>query len=151
MSERILLEATNEAIFRQELQTAIGGVKVGRLHVVNERVTAPTITTLPVLDGQTVRIRSVVLARQVGGSAGVVGNSASWELVGTFKNVGGTLSQVGTTTYLVTHEDDSDLGTDYDITANVLSLQAEFNGATDSLNLEVVWNSYSYLHVLHES
>lgn len=147
-SERVLLEAEQPEIFKQELQQAFGVVKTARLVVKDERVGSPTITTLPVEDGKTVRVRTIAIARQVGGTSGTVGNSASWELVGTFKRIGNTLSQVGSTTFLVTHEDDADWGIRYEVTENLLYLQGEFNGPTDSLGLHVVFNTYSFIHTL---
>ena len=145
-SERVLLEAEQPEIFKQELQQAFGVVKTARLVVKDERVGSPTITILPVEDGKTVRVHTIVIARQVGGTLGTVGNSASWELVGTFKRIDSTLSQVGSTTFLVAHEDDADWGVRYEIAANLLHLQGEFNGATDSLGLHVVFNAYSFIH-----
>ena len=147
-SARILLEAEQPEVYKQELQQALGVVKTARLVVKDVDWGSPTITELPVEDGKTVRVRTIVIARQVGGDAGTVGNSASWELIGTFKRVDGVLSQVGSTTSLVTHEDDTDWGTRYEVYGNQLFLQGEFNGATASTGLHVVFNSYSYIHTL---
>lgn len=151
MSSRILLEADNAEIFRQELQQAFGTVKVARLVMRDLNNASVTITTLPVDIGQVVRIRTIVLAHQVGGSAGVIGNSASWDMYGTFKNVGGTISQVGTTSLVGAHTDDADWGVRYEVFENVLYIQSEFNGATNSENLHVVFNTYSYLHIMSGS
>lgn len=148
MSGRVLLEADNDLLFRQELQQALGGVKVGRLRVVDQTATLLTITPLPVLLGQVIRIRTVVLGRQVGGSAGTVGDVGSWEITGTFKNLSGTLAQVDATV-TVASEDNTDIAPVYTISSNVLSLDVQFTGG--STNYEYVFNSYSYIHVLSES
>ena len=122
-------------------------VKTARLVVKDERVGSPTITTLPVEDGRPYECAPSPL-RGRWGNVGNGGNSASWELVGTFKRIGNILSQVGSTTFLVTHEDDADWGIRYEVTENLLYLQGEFNGPTDSLGLHVVFNTYSFIHTL---
>lgn len=143
-SERILLEAEQPEIFRQELQQAFGVVKTARLVVKDERSGSPTITTLPVNDNTLIRVRTIALAQQIGGA----GNSASWEFAGTFKRVNGNLVQVGATTFTLTNEDDADWGIRYEVTENLLYIQGEFNGPTDSLDLHVVFNTYSFIHTL---
>jgi hypothetical protein len=143
-SERILLEAEHPSIFKQELQQAIGFVKAARLIVRDERTPTPTITTLPVNEGEVVHVRTIGLAKQVGGAQ----NAASWELVGTFQRVGGVLYQAGSTTMVTTHENDTDWGMRYEVVDDVLYVKGEFNGVNDSLDLHVVFNTYSYLHTL---
>ena len=145
---RVLLEADNLDIWRQEVQTAIGGVQVDRYVVKDQTAASFTIATLPCHSGEVLRVRAIVLAKQIGGSAGTIGNSATYELLATFKNLSGTLTQVGTTTVVAEHEDDTDWNAAFTITSNILTLTFSFNGATASTGLNVVCNAYSYLHTL---
>jgi len=150
MSGRALLEADSTEIFRQELQSAIGAVRGARVVIQNQRVGSPTIDEFPVGLGKTVRIRSVILARQFGGSNGTLGDSGSWEMVGTFKNISGTVSQVDETTFYVTHEDNSDVGVRFFTDGFKVYVQGQFTGATDSLGLDYVFSAYTYIHELSE-
>ncbi len=143
---RVLLEADNPDIFRQEIQQAFGTVHASRKVVKDLTNATVTLTTIPI-DGQLVRVRSLIMARQVDGS----NNCAAWEMYGTFKNVNGVLSQVDTTDFVHQHEDDNDWGVRYELFENVLYLQSEFNGATNATGLHIVFNVYSFLHTLKDA
>jgi hypothetical protein len=149
MSGKALLEAESTEIFRQELQSAMGAVRAGRLVVQNVRFAANTIDEFPVGLGKTVRIRTICLGRQFSGTNGAVGDSGSWEFVGTFKNIGGTVTQVGTTTDLIQHRNNSDVAMRYFTDGYKVYVQALFNGATDSLGLDYVFTTYTYIHELN--
>ena len=94
-SERVLLEAEQPEIFKQELQQAFGVVKTARLVVKDERVGSPTITTLPVEDGKTVRVRTIAIARQVGERRERWGTAPRGSLWVRLNVLGNILSQVG--------------------------------------------------------
>lgn len=145
---RVLLEAENVDIWRAEVSQAMGTVQADRLVVRGDTDTTFTLGTLSIRPGEVSRVRTIVLGKQVGGTSGTVGNAASYEICGTFKNLDGTVTQIGTTTALITHEDDADWGVAFSIASNVLSLTVSFNGATASTGLHVVFNAYSYLHTL---
>lgn len=70
--------------------------------------TNATVTTGQTLATSTAfnyQIETDVVARQTGGAAGTVGDLGSYSFVSSFRNVAGTVTQVGTTTSLVSHED----------------------------------------------
>ena len=147
MISRILLEATQPEIFQQEVQTAFGVVRTSRLFATDRDSVNNTITDIPVPANTTVQIRSIVLARHVSGSTGTVGTSGSWELVGTFKDVDGVLTQVGTDTLVVEHCDTT-WSVLYEVYQNRLYLQAVLPSPAYGVGQSLVWNAYTYLHIL---
>jgi hypothetical protein len=148
MSGRALLEADSPDIFRAELQSMLGFARGARLVIQNGRHASWTVDEFPIGLDKTVRVHTLVLARQFAGSNGAVGDSGSWEIVGTFKNIGGTVSQVDSTTVLVTHEDNNDVGVAYFTDGFKVYVQATFSGATDSLGLDYVFTAYTTIHEL---
>lgn len=77
--------------------------------------TPTTILSFTTASNFSYQVEVMCTARRTGGSAGTAGDSAGYKLFGTFKNVAGTLTQVGTTTAAHTAEDqagmDCTLGT----------------------------------------
>jgi|AACY02.16.fsa_nt_gi hypothetical protein len=82
---------------------------------------------------KTYTLLTTVAARRTGGSAGSAGDSAGYELFGAFKNVGGTLSQVGTTT-IVAKEDQAAWAADFAVSGT--DIQVSVTGAADN---DVSW------------
>jgi len=68
---------------------------VRRGEVVTTDGTATTIKTIPIPLGKTMRIFSTVTAKRIAGSSGSSGDSASYTIDGTYKNVAGTVSLIG--------------------------------------------------------
>ncbi len=67
--------------------------------------TQSTLHTFAIPTNKTVSLDCWVIARRTGGSAGANGDSASYRVVGTFKNISGVVTLVGALTNLFTHED----------------------------------------------
>lgn len=142
---RTLLQSEDPNIYKQELETALGGVVVARLRTLATTFLNNTITELIVPDNSTVLIRTCVLARQVSGNDGTAGDSGGWTLHGTFKNIGGSLFEVGTQT-LVSDHCDTNWSCAYEISNNRLYVQGVM--PTLGADRNVVWNTYSYLFTL---
>jgi len=71
-----------------------------------------------------------VLARRTGGTAGSAGDSASYLIVGCFKDISGTTTQVGSTSKLVEIESQAAWDVDFNISTNTVQLQV--TGAADN-------------------
>lgn len=87
----------------------------GNGNVSTTDATPTTVHTFTTASNRSYHYEVRCTARRTGGSAGTAGDTASYRLIGTFKNVSGTLTQVGTTTAIHTAEDqagwDCTLGT----------------------------------------
>lgn len=84
----------------------------------------------------TVTIEATVVARRTGGTAGTAGDGASYKIIGTFKNIGGTVTQIGTTTVVHSVEDQGGWDVEFSISGSNVSLVA--TGATDN---DISWHS----------
>lgn len=87
---------------------AIGDAQVTRMVVRRQSTDATTGSSTPNYqppDGATVSYRFLVAARQTGGAAGTVGDSARWTVEGLIRRAGTTVTQVGTATVTKTHND----------------------------------------------
>lgn len=51
-------------------------------------------------EGRTVMLDACIVARRTGGTAGVAGDSAFYKLTGAYKNIGGTLTGIGSPSLL---------------------------------------------------
>lgn len=63
----------------------------------------------------------------VGGSADTV--DAAYQIAGTFKNLAGTVSQIGTTTAVVSHESAAGCDAKFDVTGTTISVQVRDDAA----------------------
>jgi hypothetical protein len=78
-----------------QLWNAVYGIRTQ----VTAQTTDNTVTAIirvPVREGTTVMIDCKIVARRTGGSSGSDGDSAFYNLTGAYKNVGGTLTGIGT-------------------------------------------------------
>lgn len=66
-----------------------------------------TLQTFAIPSNHTAVIEARVLARRTGGSSGATGDSAAYTIQGTFKNISGTVTQVGSQTTVHQAEDQS--------------------------------------------
>lgn len=98
--------------------------------------TAVTIDTIPTTTDTCIMIDSKVIARRTGGTAGTAGDIAAYGRRAAFKNVGGVLTQVGTTTAIGTYE--SQVGWDCTIVGSGTNILVQGTGA---LNNNVTWHS----------
>lgn len=80
-----------------QLWTTTFGIRVNtKTLTTDDAVTA--VLRVPVPDGHTVMIAANIVARRTGGTAGVNGDSAWYQLAGAYKNIGGVLTGIGTPT-----------------------------------------------------
>lgn len=68
---------------------------IQRAEIVTTDATATTLKRIPIALGKTLRIHALVTARRFAGASGSAGDSASYTLEATYKNVDGTVSIVG--------------------------------------------------------
>jgi hypothetical protein len=92
--------------------------------------TQTNIMTLAVPTSTVTRLRCSLKAYRTGGSAGIAEDSAGYLFEATFKVKSGTATQVGTTTTLVTHEDQA--GWDFKVTASGGNLGVDVIGAVNN-------------------
>ena len=149
MSARVLLEADNLDIWRQEVQAALGTVRAARYVVRNSSATEFIIDTIPIQVDQVIRVHTTILAKQVSGTG--TGSVSSREMYATFKHFNGTVSQVGSTDDHGSVKDDTNWSQDYEIDGETVNVVAYFNGANGADGLHVVFNVYSYIHSMKES
>lgn len=107
--------------------------------------TAKTTTTdasntalqrVAVATDRTVLIEARVLARRTGGSAGSAGDSAGYVVRGTFKNVSGTVSLVGSVNADYTAEDQSGWNCGFAVSGQEVQLIG-----TGAANNNITWES----------
>lgn len=89
------------------------------------QTTDATVTSLATL--ATTDDYTYIITAEVQGAVNTGGNTAGYGRAATFKNVAGTLSQVGSTTALWTHEDAA--GWDCDIDADGTDIRIRVTGA----------------------
>jgi hypothetical protein len=146
---RALLQSDDANIFRQEVETSIGSVLVGRILTDSASTASTAIVTYTTVPDTTVRVRTVTLARQI--ANGTVGDSASYESVATFKNVSGTVTQVGSTTAVVSHSDSADWGIAFTVDGGNVVLSATLAGSTLGADVLIRWNSYLFIHSIRNA
>ena len=110
------------------------------IHKYQNRVatTNNTVTTLHTVATSTNNsyiVEAKVLARRTGGSSGTASDTAGYKIIGVFKNNGGTLTQVGTTTIEHTSEDQA--GWDCVFTVSGTNILVRVTGAT---NNNITWH-----------
>lgn len=99
--------------------------------------TVTTLQTIATASDISYTVETMVVARRTGGAAGAAGDSAGYKLFATFKNVAGTLTQVGATDK-VAQEDQAGWDADFDV--NTTNIRVRVTGAVDN---NVTWNSYT--------
>jgi len=97
--------------------------------------TVTTLKTFPTVLDTTYSIKVRVLARRTGGTAGTNGDSALYEKVACFRNILGTVTQLGTTTDLVTIESVPA----YDVTFDILATDIRLR-VTGVANTNITWH-----------
>lgn len=95
--------------------------------------TTTTVSSIGLNSDAAIQVTAAVVARRTGGVAGggAVGDTASYLLVGSYRNVGGTVTQVGTTTRLVEHEDDA--AWNCDLAINGTDIEVQVTGVVDTI------------------
>lgn len=93
-----------------------------------------TLATFTVPASTSVGVLAQVVARRTGGSAGTAEDAAHYILAGTFKNVAGTATQVGSTTVVHTAEDQAGWAAVFDVTGATFRVRV-----TGALNNNVSW------------
>jgi len=89
------------------------------------QTTNATPTNMPVLypdSDATYVFEALVVARYLSGGGGTAGDSAGYFIRGTFKSIGGTLTQIGTTARDI-WEDVAGYDANFAIVSNVLEVQ----------------------------
>ena len=124
------------------LQTALGGTSVNKTteqnRVTTTNATVTTIDTFATGSNTNYDITVKINARQTGGS-GTTGHGASYKMTATFRNIAGTVTQIGTTTYLATHEDNAAWNADFSISGtNILTR------VTGEASKNITWHLYSF-------
>lgn len=102
----------------------------GLQNVSTTNATVTTLKTVTIPSNTTVLLKATVVARRTGGSAGAAGDSASYEIAGTFRENAGTVAQVGTTTVLITHESQAGWDCVFDISG--LTVRVRVTGAVNN-------------------
>lgn len=106
--------------------------------VATNNATITTVETIATTTNTTIQIKAEVIGRRTGGTGGTAGDGAGYFIVGTFKNIGGTVTQIGTTTNLHTAEDQA--GWDCVFTISGTNILVQITGAT---NNQVVWHCHA--------
>lgn len=140
---RTLLEAENPEIFKTEVGMAVGYTQTDRLVSISPTTANnPFPTSIVVALNTTVQLRAKVFARQRAGD--VVGQSACFELIGTFKNVNGTVTQVDSTTTVCSHNDDNNWTLAFEISGERVLINCVYTDHTLEAGNTIVWTAYLY-------
>lgn len=140
---RTLLQAENLEIFKDEVGAAIGTCVTDRL--INRSPTDlinPFPFSIPVALNTTVQVRAKVFVRQRSGAS--VGQSACFELLGTFKNVSGVVTQVGTTTTLGNHNENANWSLTFSVSDARVYVNAVYTSTASEAGNTNVWTAYLY-------
>lgn len=106
--------------------------------VTTNNATITTVQTIATTTDTTLQIKAEVIGRRTGGTGGTAGDGAGYFIVGTFKNIGGTVTQIGTTTNVHVVEDQAGWGCVFTISGTNILVQ--ITGAT---NNNVVWHCHA--------
>jgi hypothetical protein len=140
---RTLLEAENAEIFKTEVGMAVGAVITDRLTSVNPTVSANSLpTSIPITLNTVSQIRAKVLARQRSGDA--PGQGACFEILGTFKNVNGTVTQIDSTTTICSHNDDNNWTLGFTVDGDRVYTQCTYTDPTLENGNTIIWTAYLY-------
>lgn len=97
--------------------------------------TVTALQRIAVPNNQSVYIEAIVIARRTGGSAGTAGDTAFYKRCGCFKNIAGTLSQVGST---VADTGEDQAGWDCSFASSGTNIVLT---ATGAINNNITWES----------
>jgi hypothetical protein len=140
---RTLLQAENPEIFKDEVGAAIGTCVTDRLVTRNPSATVnPFNASVPIALNTTTQIRAKALVRQRSGSN--VGQSACIELLGTFKNVSGTVTEVGTPDTICNHNDSANWSLTFTISNDRVLVNAVYASTSAEAGNTNVWTLYLY-------
>lgn len=118
--------------------------KEGSAEVVTNDDTPTSILTYATSTDKSYSLEGTITARRTGGSAGAAGDGATYKIVASFKNTGGTLTErTGSPTLLVEIEDNTDWDVVSDISGTDYSVQVV--GDTDN---DINWQMAYVIHEL---
>lgn len=92
--------------------------------------TVTTLATIAIASNTSYVVQAAVTARRTGGVAGAAGDSAGYVLAATFKNVAGTVTQVGATSVLHSAEDQAGWDCVFDVSGT--NVRVRVTGAVDN-------------------
>lgn len=105
--------------------------------------TATTILTLATITDSVKMIEVKVAARRTGGTGGTAGDGAGYARVATFKNIAGTVSQIGSTQDNATHENQA--GWDISFSISGTNVLVQVTGAADN---NITWHATARVYEL---
>ena len=104
--------------------------------------TATAALRVPIDEGKTTMVVAYLVARRTGGTSGADGDSAWYRLIGAYKNIGGTLTGIGTPS-LFGGEDQS--GWDFYFAANSQEIVLTVKGAAGN---DITWEGSASTYVV---
>lgn len=108
----------------------------GRVATTDATVT--TIGTITPAASTTTFLEARVWARRTGGASGTAEDGAAYIFAGTFKNAAGTITQIGTTTAIATHESQAGWAADFTISGTDVLIQVT-GAAGNNVTWHVEW------------
>jgi len=112
-------------------------VTIQQNRVATTNATATTCGTIATTTDYSYRVETKVVARRTGGTAGTAGDYATYRIVASANNIGGTLTVDAVTT---TAEWESQAGWNATIDANGTDLRVRVTGAADN---NITWHAYT--------
>jgi len=100
----------------------------GRVATTNNTLT--TLAAIATTTDKCLYIEATCVGHRTGGSGGATGDSCTYKIAGLFKNIAGTVTQVGSTGALFTAEDNSNCGAQFTISGTDVLVQVQ--GDTDN-------------------
>lgn len=123
-------------------KTTVGGIAVDmpiwQSRTTTTDGTVSSLQAIPTVSDHAYLLTTRVVARRTGGSAGTAGDMAAYVICGAFRNIGGVVTQVGTTTTLFTAESQAGWNLTYDISGTFIRVRC--TGAT---NNNVSWEAHT--------
>lgn len=117
-----------------DLSATYQPIAVASVNTTNATVT--TLATIATASNMSYVIEATIAARRTGGAAGAAGDSAGYVLAATFKNVAGTVTQIGATSVLHSAEDQAGWDCAFDVSGT--NVRVRVTGAIDN---SVSWRS----------
>ncbi len=111
------------------------GITIYQNRVTTTDATVTTLHSFTTATDTAYHFEAIVLARRTGGTGGTTGDMASYKIIATFKNIGGTVTQVGTTTIVHSAEDQAGWDCVYDINGTAVRVRV-----TGALNNNLTWH-----------
>lgn len=126
--EKLVSVATNDDVTEAVYQ--------GR--VTTTDASGTTVNSVPIVAGTTTIIITTIVARRTGGSAGAADDGAGYHFMSVFKNVGGTVTQIGSTTIMGSAESQAGWNATHGTTTNGVTVRV-----FGAVNNNVVWHATS--------